>query len=294
MCEGEAVFFSDSKFELMKSTFASLAQFLVEEAECSDLHQLLQRDPSLLKDVQGIPTIVQLLLLRVREEERYLLVANTHLYFHPAADHIRLIQAIVAVRAITKMIKQSSEMLSSGGHTPRVAVVFCGDFNSCQCIAAYQFLAAGCVTEDHPDWTKYRLLEIPRCSCNQPPDGKGTILNSLLLRQEKEETMEFEESDMATGTPPKRPDLSGEFHGLSVTHELSLEDACSPLPYTNFIMTFKAVLDYVFVDRTQLSVERVVPLPSHQEVTENVALPSIEFPSDHLALVCDLKWKDQC
>ena len=293
MCEGEAIFYSVSKFELITSSSVSLAQFLSEEAECSDLHLSLQLDETLLKGVLRIPTIVQMVLLRVREEEKYVLVANTHLYFHPAADHIRLIQAIVAVRAVTKMLQQSRELLSSGGHTPKVAVVFGGDFNTCQCIGAYQFLTAGCVTEDHPDWTKYRLLEIPRCSCCQTPEGKETIRNTLLVREASvEEAMEVDRGDQSCETVPNVTASSGGFCGLSVTHELSLEDACSPLPYTNFILSFKAVLDYVFIDRTQLLVERVVPLPSHEEVTENVALPSVDFPSDHLALVCDLKWKE--
>ena len=293
MCEGEAIFYSASKFELVKSSIVSLAQFLAEEAECSDLLLSLQQDDSLLKGVLRIPTIVQMALLRVKGEEKYVLVANTHLYFHPAADHIRLIQSIVAVRAVTKMLRQSRDFLSLRGHNPRVAVVFCGDFNTCQCIAAYQFLTAGCVTEDHPDWTKYRLLEIPRCKCSQPLEGKETILNTLLVQQASVgEAIEIEGSTESSETVSNKSALSGGFCGLSVTHELSLGDACSPLPYTNFILSFKAVLDYIFVDRTQLSVERVVPLPSHEEVTENVALPSIEFPSDHLALVCDLKWKE--
>lgn len=37
-------------------------------------------------------------------------------------------------------------------------------------------------------------------------------------------------------------------------------------------------------------VEQVIPLPSHQEVTTYVALPSVSHPSDHIALVCDLHW----
>ena len=35
---------------------------------------------------------------------------------------------------------------------------------------------------------------------------------------------------------------------------------------------------------------QVVPLPSLEEVTRHCALPSIVFPSDHIALIADLKW----
>lgn len=39
-----------------------------------------------------------------------------------------------------------------------------------------------------------------------------------------------------------------------------------------------------------IEVEQVIPLPSHQEVTTYAALPSVSHPSDHIALICDLRW----
>ena len=39
-----------------------------------------------------------------------------------------------------------------------------------------------------------------------------------------------------------------------------------------------------------VQVEQIIPLPSHQEVTNYKALPSVAHPSDHIALVCDLRW----
>lgn len=32
-------------------------------------------------------------------------------------------------------------------------------------------------------------------------------------------------------------------------------------------------------------------MPTHEEVTEHIALPSVTFPSDHIALVADLEYK---
>jgi hypothetical protein len=31
-------------------------------------------------------------------------------------------------------------------------------------------------------------------------------------------------------------------------------------------------------------------MPSEEVLKENVAMPSVVLPSDHIALVCDLKW----
>lgn len=39
-----------------------------------------------------------------------------------------------------------------------------------------------------------------------------------------------------------------------------------------------------------VQVEQVIPLPSLEEVTTYEALPSVAHPSDHIALVCDLRW----
>ncbi|XP_053509198.1 2',5'-phosphodiesterase 12 [Ictalurus furcatus] len=70
-----------------------------------------------------------------------------------------------------------------------------------------------------------------------------------------------------------------------------LTSACGEPDYTNFVGGFNGCLDYVFIELQALQVEQVIPLPSHEEVTTYQALPSVSHPSDHIALVCDLKWK---
>ncbi|XP_039972368.1 2',5'-phosphodiesterase 12 [Xiphias gladius] len=69
-----------------------------------------------------------------------------------------------------------------------------------------------------------------------------------------------------------------------------LLSACSQPAYTNYVGGFHGCLDYIFVQPESMQVEQVIPLPSHQEVTTYEALPSVAHPSDHIALVCDLRW----
>lgn len=76
-------------------------------------------------------------------------------------------------------------------------------------------------------------------------------------------------------------------------HNLHLESACGIPDYTNFTEEFKGCLDYIFYSKNSLVVTDVVPMPSHESVTAQGWLPSEYFPSDHLALVCTLKWKDK-
>ncbi|XP_042307294.1 2',5'-phosphodiesterase 12 [Sceloporus undulatus] len=78
---------------------------------------------------------------------------------------------------------------------------------------------------------------------------------------------------------------------ISLTHPFRLKSACGEPAYTNYVGGFHGCLDYIFIDANALEVEQVIPLPSHEEVTTHQALPSVSHPSDHIALICDLKWK---
>ena len=62
-------------------------------------------------------------------------------------------------------------------------------------------------------------------------------------------------------------------------------------PYTMFVTHFHGEIDHVFYGSTHLRCDRWIPMPPHSAVIEHVALPNVNFPSDHLALVCELSFK---
>lgn len=74
-------------------------------------------------------------------------------------------------------------------------------------------------------------------------------------------------------------------------HNLRLDTACGTPEYTNYTQNFNGCLDYIFYSKNNLKVTDVVPMPNHEHVTAQVALPNDYFPSDHVALVCTLQWK---
>ncbi|XP_065605324.1 2',5'-phosphodiesterase 12 [Cyrtonyx montezumae] len=78
---------------------------------------------------------------------------------------------------------------------------------------------------------------------------------------------------------------------MPLSHPFKLQSACGEPAYTNYVGGFYGCLDYIFIDKNALEVEQVIPLPSHEEITTHQALPSVSHPSDHIALVCDLRWK---
>ena len=79
---------------------------------------------------------------------------------------------------------------------------------------------------------------------------------------------------------------------LSVETTLTLQPAYREPRYTNYVSCFYGTIDYIFHDRQKLETVKTVAFPPHSDVLENTACPSVKFPSDHMALVCELKWKD--
>lgn len=99
------------------------------------------------------------------------------------------------------------------------------------------------------------------------------------------------EGALSENYPDSQSQPEEELPGLQFSHALSLASACGRPAYTNRAGTFSSCLDYIFYQTDRLTVHQVIPLPSDEEVTAHTALPSVFFPSDHLALVADLVWK---
>ncbi|CAH2214735.1 jg4458, partial [Pararge aegeria aegeria] len=79
--------------------------------------------------------------------------------------------------------------------------------------------------------------------------------------------------------------------GLSLSQNIPLDSACGTPQYTNFTDGFADCLDYIFYEKSKLIVQQVIPFPSVEELKVHTALPSIVFPSDHIAVISDLKYK---
>ncbi|CAI8036572.1 2',5'-phosphodiesterase 12, partial [Geodia barretti] len=133
--EGEATFFNSSKFSLIQEDAVVLREFVNQSPNCRDI---LSLHPLILADLLERHNILQTVLLRSTEiTNSYILAANTHLYFHPMGDHIRLLQVAISLKILGSKLREYQHKL---GTDARFAVVFCGDFNSCPCTAAYSYL----------------------------------------------------------------------------------------------------------------------------------------------------------
>lgn len=235
MAEGLACFFRTNKFRALERHSMILSSALETESALSDILTKVNQNPRLKDRLMSLPTAFQAVLLQpVEVQGRLLLVANTHLYYHPDADHIRLLQAYMCIRIIEQLRSEYSHRF---GIMP--AVIFAGDFNSCPNYGVFQLMTYGYVSEHCRDW--FSKVD------------EGVL-------------------------------------GLHAMQKIPLASACGTPEYTNFTGMFQGCLDYIFYEYMQLVWEKTVPMPAHEYVTQEVALPSTKFPSDHVAQVATLRW----
>lgn len=183
------------------------------------------------------------------------------------------------------------EFRQSQNQSVEVLPIFCGDFNSCPEFAVYEYLLKGHINRDHSDWLTHKHYE------------KYVAEKKLLKESGKLSDGEacMEDSDNILGCTNHRTateqrkvcalttaDEFDDFSGVELHHAFNFINATGLPEYTNYTSGFSGTLDYIFVDKNKMKMERVIPLPTHQDVTKYVALPSVEHPSDHLAIICDV------
>lgn len=237
--EGVAIFFRTSRFELIQSYTLNLGKNIPTLPIFESLWSKIKSNDQLATRICDRSTTVQICLLKVKDSDNYVLVANTHLYFHPDADHIRLLQmcfSIIYVEHIRSEVLRDLNISNPNN----VGIVFCGDFNSTPDCGIYKLMTEKSIDSSLDDW-----------------------------RSNSEEAVS----------------------GVEVSQPFEMSSACGTPPFTNFTTLFSGCLDYIYYQKDRFELIQSVPLPSDAEFKENTAIPSAVFPSDHVALIADLKFR---
>ena len=261
--EGEATFFRKSKFSLISQHDIVLKEALLNDPAQAVVLDHVSAIPILLETLTKRNTVVQLSLLKVLGfEKQYLCLVNTHLYYKPTYPQIRLLQGAIILNHIHKVISQ-----------------FCpGDADEGVNVHAGADHVSPQVANDR----RHADPQVAVLFCGDFNSGPRTGMVELLTTGRIDSThrdwtlCEDKEEHCTT---------------LSISHDLDLFSACGFPTFTNYTGGFKGTLDYIFADKNYLELESVVPLPSENDLSSHLALPSVVMPSDHLALVCDVKWK---
>ncbi|XP_050307010.1 2',5'-phosphodiesterase 12-like [Anthonomus grandis grandis] len=230
--EGLVCAFKSKRFRLLEHKHLVLKS-TVDRKQFQKVLELLELNSTVKQDFLKQNTSVQTVVLEDTHSGKLLIVGNTHLYYHPDMDHIRLLQAFMATMHLLNL-KFKIEKEYRG---KEVIVILGGDFNSDFSKSLYGFMIRGTIDPKHSD-----CLTIS-------PHGDATIFHKFLFTS-------------ACGTPK----------------------------YTNYTEEYKGCLDYIFIEKLKLTVSRVIHVPTEEELEQYVGLPNEVYPSDHLALVVDLKY----
>ena len=234
--EGLATFYRRDKFSLLEFSSVFLPDALHNDSAYSYIMDKVKDNDQLLNSLTNRTTTVSLTTLQHSATGNIVIVANTHLYFEPNADHIRLIQTEMCRVELENERRRMVDKFPG----KRVTSIFCGDFNSTPPFGVVEYLTKGHIPASHADWRS----------------------------QEGEEVS-----------------------GLELRYHPQFMSAAGTPKYTNYTMGFKDCLDYVWVERENFLVTQVVPFPSDQELELHSALPNIVFPSDHIPVIVDLKFR---
>lgn len=147
--EGLSCFYRDSKLKLIESHTILLSEAIKSEQVFHKLYSKISENEKLLERFTSRTTALQVTLFESLDvHKRKILVGNTHLFFHPDSDNIRLLQAASCLLYLeNKLQKYQKEDPST-----KVSFILCGDFNSCPEFGVYKLATEGFLPSSCIDW----------------------------------------------------------------------------------------------------------------------------------------------
>ena len=210
-----------------------------------------------------------------------LILGNTHLFWKPNHESVRLRQLQLFVKQIDKFKEENSDNDDS--------VIIVGDMNS------------------KPDASVTKVLlgeNVPLPLCKTPIGGKTRFGADLMLEEiEKNSMMKKQQEDGNNNINNEIVSLSNNLKGLrsvfGIYKKLCPEDQLNDSgdqqvslhpSFTTYSYGFAGCIDWMFCS-TNLKTTALWQLPNEKECKIHIALPNSHFPSDHLPLCAKLKFK---
>ncbi len=264
-----------------------------------EINKLLCQHHELRKVImEKIGSIAQIATLRLKNQHNtsgqaaakpnMIVVANTHLFYHPLADHIRAMQAYVVCKKVDEIRRQNSIIPSP--------FILSGDLNSDPLSGAAQLLFTRTLHPEHHDCWKNLYDYKWDCGESDFMVEHGYIGNEVGVTELKYEEEAFDDAQeqQTKESKPLPPMIS------LPTSFPKLTSGVFPCPsFTNFAVDFIDCLDYVLASEASDSEpfgfkqKRSAPMPAHEDIIEYIAMPNEVMPSDHVSVVCDLQWDNK-
>lgn len=88
-----------------------MAEHINTDPIYNDIWEKVKENDKLAERILQRTTAVQTTTVQSKEHDEILIIANTHLYFHPDADHIRLLQCGFVLKHIESVYQKVKEMV---------------------------------------------------------------------------------------------------------------------------------------------------------------------------------------
>lgn len=279
--EGCLMMVRKESFEVLEEKdFLFRNLFRTSQAYRPQLEEVAAKWPDFLDGIlPRMSTVFQMSVLRHKASCRILIVINTHLFYHPNARHIRLLQVMCILGQVQALREKHK---SEGGVLPHV--ILGGDLNCLPETGAVQLLLNGEVASDHGDW------ETSSQFAWRDEDAQDDEEECTPSRPSSVPSMEADEADVVQPLPQERWQKGP---GIGLRNPLGhLRDAYSstPQPFTNYVHDFSGILDYILIDEG-LQSDGCLQAPSEQDLEPHGGLPSVLHPSDHLSIAADLSFR---
>ncbi len=210
--------------------------------------------------------VAQLLTIQDKMTGRRLLVANTHLFYHPLASHIRLMQMYVLCRQVGRELTVANAAITSNSDDndntndkDDCLVMMCGDFNSSLTTTAGRLATERNVPANFRDvqehlrtfqWGKRRTAETGTVSVTQITSSTATAATASATIAD-----DFPETSLPDNFPVLLP-------------------ALTEIPsFTHYISGFLGALDHILIGQPGLRPVRHAPMPAVRDVARQTAMP---------------------
>lgn len=270
LVDGCAIFFKSTKFLCLDRQLIDFGSIAINRPDMKGEHDTFNR-------VMPRDNIAVIVFLENRMTGARVIVANAHIYWHPAYVDVKLVQVAILMEQISMYAErwakhppstdkapfrhteiEDEDTLEHGGDAPlepepsleyasgsQIPLIICGDFNAAEGTAVYDLIASGYIPGTHDDLV-----------------GRGY----------------------------------GKFTRDGIRHPFKLKSAYATigeLRFTNYTPDFSGVLDYIWYSPNTLQVQGLLGNVDEDYLRTVPGFPNHHFPSDHLALKAELSVKPQ-
>ena len=299
--DGCALFYKKKRFEL-------IATHCITSKDSAKA----RLDPSMfatnINEMQKMNTIFQIVVLKERKTLKTMICSNSHFYYHPRGEHLRLLQSHLLLMETDNILKQQDV---------DCAVFIGGDYNATPETASIEYLRNGKIekctmdrlfvagittegistseqknTESNESSSEMKLMESTTTTTTTTPTTTTTTRRhgNFVLEWEPIDWMDNTDSSNISSFTTSMSGFQHPFQFHSNMDEYLIKGTCNQ-PVTTLTPAFDGSLDWIFIDHRRLMFNQVWKLFDINVLEKYGALPNIVFPSDHVAVVCDVSFR---